>query len=60
MRRRLTRIRHDGTERGSATAEYAVVTLAACAFAGLLLTILRSSEVHGLLFGLIRQALNSA
>jgi hypothetical protein len=39
------------------TAEYAVATLAACGFAALLLTLLRSSEVRGLLFGIIRRAL---
>ncbi|HET9654030.1 MAG TPA: DUF4244 domain-containing protein [Kineosporiaceae bacterium] len=40
-----------------ATAEYAIATLAACGFAGLLLALLRSSEVRDLLFGLIRRAL---
>ena len=43
---------------GMATAEYAIATLAAVAFATLLLTILRSDEVRGLLLGLIRQALS--
>jgi hypothetical protein len=42
---------------GMATAEYAVATLAAVGFAALLLAILRSSEVRGLLLGIIRQAL---
>ena len=42
---------------GTATAEYAVAMLAACGFAGLLLVILRSSEVRGLLTGIIRRAL---
>jgi hypothetical protein len=45
-------------ERGTATAEYAIATLAACAFAGMLLAILRSGEVRGLLFGLVRRALS--
>ncbi|NIZ91590.1 DUF4244 domain-containing protein [Kineosporiaceae bacterium B12] len=40
-----------------ATAEYAMATLAACGFAGLLIAILRSSEVRQLLLGVIRQAL---
>lgn len=43
---------------GMATAEYAIATLAAVAFAALLLTILRSDEVRGLLLGIIRQALS--
>ncbi|WP_208971700.1 DUF4244 domain-containing protein [Kineococcus rubinsiae] len=42
---------------GMATAEYAMATLAACGFAGLLIAILRSSEVRQLLLGVIRQAL---
>ncbi|GCE75446.1 DUF4244 domain-containing protein [Cellulomonas biazotea] len=42
---------------GMATAEYAIVTLAAVGFAGLLVAILRGGEVKGLLLGLIRQAL---
>lgn len=41
-----------------ATAEYAIATLAACGFAGLLVTILRSGEVRGLLLGVIRDALS--
>jgi hypothetical protein len=40
------------------TAEYAIGTLAACGFAALLVTILRSSEVQGLLLGIIRRALS--
>ena len=43
---------------GMATAEYAVATLAACAFAGLLLVIVRSDEVRQLLFGIIQRALS--
>jgi hypothetical protein len=42
---------------GMATAEYAIATLAACGFAGLLLVILRSGEMRGLLLGIIRRAL---
>jgi hypothetical protein len=40
-----------------ATAEYAIVTLAAAGFAGVLLVILKSGQVHDLLFGIIRSAL---
>jgi len=43
---------------GMATAEYAMATLAACGFAGLLIAILRSNEVRGLLLGVVRQALS--
>jgi Protein of unknown function (DUF4244) len=46
-----------GREAGMATAEYAVVTLAACGFAGLLVAILRSDAVRGLLLGIIQKAL---
>jgi len=40
-----------------ATAEYAIVTVAAAGFAGLLLVILRSEEVRALLLGIVRSAL---
>lgn len=42
---------------GMATAEYAIATLAACGFAGLLLALLRGDEVRGLLLGIVRRAL---
>jgi hypothetical protein len=42
---------------GMATAEYAIATLAACGFAGLLLVLMRSDEVRGLLLGIVRRAL---
>ncbi len=42
---------------GMTTAEYAIGTLAACGFAALLVTILRSGTVQGLLLGVIRSAL---
>jgi hypothetical protein len=45
-------------DEGMATAEYAIATLAACGFAGLLVTILRSGEVRELLLGIVRQALS--
>jgi hypothetical protein len=40
-----------------ATTEYAIATVAAAGFAGLLVVILRSAEVRGLLTGLVRSAL---
>jgi hypothetical protein len=42
---------------GMATAEYAIATLGAVAFAGLLVVIMRSDEVRGFLLGIIRAAL---
>ncbi|WP_261165989.1 DUF4244 domain-containing protein [Microbacterium sp. Marseille-Q6965] len=47
-------------ERGASTAEYAIVTLAAVAFAGLLVAVLRSGEVQSMLGDIIRRALSSA
>lgn len=47
-------------ERGASTAEYAIVTLAAVAFAGLLVAVLRSGEVRGMLADIIERALTSA
>lgn len=51
-------VRGAAHDAGMATAEYAVATLAACGFAGLLLTIMRSGEMKGLLMGIIRRALS--
>lgn len=45
-------------DRGSATAEYAIATLAACGFAALLVIILRSDEVREALLSIIRGALS--
>lgn len=53
--RRSPRLR--ASEAGMATAEYAIATLAAVGFAGLLVFILRSDEVRGFLLNLIRTAL---
>ena len=52
------RVRQATADAGMATAEYAVATLAACGFAGLLLTILKSGQVKGLLLGIVRRALS--
>ncbi len=46
------------SEEGAATAEYAIATLAAVGFAGLLVVILRSDEVRALLTDLVRRALS--
>ncbi|WP_400994296.1 DUF4244 domain-containing protein [Agromyces sp. GXQ0307] len=57
-RRRLAAIaRRLAGERGAATAEYAVATMAAVGFAGLLVVILRGDEVRGILTDLVRNAL---
>lgn len=45
---------------GSATAEYAIATMAAVGFAGLLVVIMRSDEVRGILMDLVRNALSFA
>lgn len=47
-------------DRGAATAEYAIVIMAAVGFAGLLVVILRSGEVQAILTGLVQRALDSA
>ena len=44
-------------ETGAATAEYAIATMAAVGFAGLLVVIMRSDEVRGILFDLVKSAL---
>ena len=45
------------SESGSATAEYAIATMAAVGFAGLLVVIMRSEEVKKLLYDLVMKAL---
>lgn len=45
------------SEQGSATAEYAIATMAAVGFAGLLVVIMRSDEVKKLLYDLVMKAL---
>lgn len=55
--RRIHRVDLSSDE-GAATAEYAIVTLAAVAFAGLLVAILRSEEVRSLLLGVVQHALS--
>jgi hypothetical protein len=46
------------SEDGAATAEYAIVIMAAVGFAGLLVVIMRSDEVRGVLSDLVRSALS--
>lgn len=47
-------------ESGAATAEYAIVLIAATAFAGVLLAVLKSGAVRDLLTGLVKKALSVA
>lgn len=61
LRHRLRAARETlGQDRGAVTAEYAVVILAAVAFAGLLVAILRSGEIRSMLVDLVQNALSSA
>lgn len=46
------------SDSGAATAEYAIATMAAVGFAGLLVLILRSDEVRSILTDIVRQALS--
>ncbi len=50
---------HD-RDRGMSTAEYAVGTIAACAFAALLFKVVSSPEVHEMLSSLIDRALKTS
>ncbi|MBO9555463.1 DUF4244 domain-containing protein [Cellulomonas sp.] len=52
-------VRAAGVDAGMATAEYAIATLAAVGFAGLLVVILKGNEVKSMLMALVRQALTS-
>ena len=49
-----------GDETGAATAEYAIATMAAVGFAGLLVVIMRSDEVRAILTDLVHRALTFA
>lgn len=53
--RRTTRV--DDGESGLATAEYAIVTVAAATFAGILLAVVKGGDVKGMLASLIQSAL---
>jgi hypothetical protein len=47
------------SERGLATAEYAIATLGAAAFAGALMAILKGGDVKAMLTSLIQSALST-
>ena len=55
--RLLPRLRPTADDRGAATAEYAIATMAAVGFASLLVVIMQSDEVRGILTDLVRTAL---
>lgn len=59
VRERLRRLRERGEE-GMTTAEYAVGTLAAVAFAALLIAVVKSGAVKSALSSIITSALNVA
>lgn len=50
-------VRRLADDEGAATAEYAIATMAAVGFAGLLVVIMRSDEVRTILTDLVRRAL---
>ncbi|GGK96708.1 DUF4244 domain-containing protein [Mangrovihabitans endophyticus] len=54
---RLARLRSEASDAGMNTAEYAVGTLAAVAFAGILLKVLTSGHVQAALTAVIDRAL---
>ena len=59
LRQRLSRLRAHA-EAGMTTAEYAVGTMAACAFAAVLLLVVKSGAVKSALASVITAALGSA
>jgi GTP cyclohydrolase II len=61
MSKALVAIRRRGRDqRGAATAEYAIATVAACGFGGILIALLKSSAVQVLLKAIINYALRAA
>lgn len=60
MRRRWAVMRGTAADAGMSTAEYAVGTLAACAFAAVLYKVVTSAAVGSALTGLIGRALHAA
>ena len=58
LRNRFARLRASAADAGMTTAEYAVGTLAAVGFAGVLFKVVTSSKVQASLNGLIDRALS--
>lgn len=59
-RRRAALARLSQDERGAVTAEYAIIIMAAVAFAGVLVAIMRSPEIRAMLVKLVENALAAA
>lgn len=57
LSKRVRQISWYRDDAGAATAEYAIATMAAVGFAGLLVVIMRSEEVKEILLDLVRSAL---
>lgn len=57
---RLQRLARHPVDRGMATVEYAMVTIAAAAFAAVLIAIIRSPEVREAILGIVTSALSGA
>ena len=55
---RRSRVGLPGAEAGMSTAEYAIGTVAACAFAAVLYKVITSTEVLSLLSGVVTRALH--
>lgn len=58
LRARFAQLRGEAADAGMGTAEYAVGTLAAVAFAGVLFKVVTSAKVQAALSGIIERALN--
>ena len=57
LKKLIQTLKNFRSEAGAATAEYAIATMAAVGFAGLLVTILRGDEVKEILTDMVRRAL---
>ncbi|OKI24495.1 hypothetical protein A6A07_06485 [Streptomyces sp. CB03911] len=57
---RVRRMSNGGRDSGMSTAEYAVGTLAACAFAAILYKVVTSGAVSGALTDILNRALSAA
>lgn len=60
LRQRIAAVRAAGLEAGMSTAEYAVGTIAAVAFATVLIAVVKSGAVKSALAGIIQTALSVA
>ncbi|GLY98217.1 hypothetical protein Acsp02_54710 [Actinoplanes sp. NBRC 103695] len=58
LKARVVRLTREAAEAGMNTAEYAMGTIAAVAFAGLLLKVLSSAKTQAALAGIVEKALS--